>query len=170
MSINVDGLDGLIARLDGLIDDNQTAKAMQKACLIVERAAKTNAKKGTTGDLRNSIKSKIETENGDITGIVYTPLEYAPYVEYGTGRFAENGGGNGGWWVYVSDKSSKGGKKKPAKRYTEEKAKQIVAIMRSKNIEAFCTEGREPKPFMRPALNDNREKILQILKEGVKND
>jgi len=53
----------------------------------VEAEAKKNAPKGT-GELRRSITSRVE----DDKGIVYTPLEYAPYVEYGTGLFAENGG------------------------------------------------------------------------------
>lgn len=140
MSINVDGLDGLIARLDGLIDENKTAKAIQKACLIVERSAKTKAPKGD-GGLRNSIKSQVENDSGEVVGVVYTPLLYAPYVEYGTGLFAENGGRKDVPWVYKDDKGK-----------------------------FHTTSGQHPQPFMRPALNENREKILQILKEGVKND
>ena len=142
MSINVDGLDGLIARLDGLIDDNQTTKAIQKACLIVERSAKQKAHSiRDTGNLANSIKSKVEKDSGEVVGVVYTPLLYAPYVEYGTGLFAENGGRKDVPWVYKDDKGK-----------------------------FHTTSGQHPQPFMRPALNENREKILQILKEGVKND
>lgn len=133
MSIEVQGVDSIVERLDGLVDANKLQKALGKACALVERSAKQKAPKGT-GELRNSITSKVE---GD-TGIVYTPLEYAPYVEFGTGLFAENGGRQDVPWNYQDDEGN-----------------------------WHSTSGMEPQPYMRPALNENREQIKRILKEGI---
>ena len=137
MSIRMEGLDGLEERLRSKLKADALKKAMGKACALVERSAKQNAPKGT-GELRRSITSEVREDNGEIIGVVYTPLEYAPYVEFGTGLFAENGGRKDVPWCYQDDEG-----------------------------EWHTTSGQHPHPFMRPALNDNREKIKRILKEEV---
>ena len=85
--IKIENLDGVLDRLDSIVDSQKLNEALGKACAIVERAAKEKAP-NDTGELRRSITSKVEGNQG----IVYTPLEYAPYIEYGTGLFAEEGG------------------------------------------------------------------------------
>ena len=35
--------------------------------------------------------------------------------------------------------------------------------------EWHSTSGMRPQPFMRPALDENREKIIQMIKEGLIN-
>lgn len=134
--ISVIGVEELIAKLDGVIDNGKMKKALGKACAIVERSAKEKAPKGT-GELRRSITSRVEDEGG-LVGVVFTPLEYAPYVEYGTGLFAENGGRTDVPWSYKDDEG-----------------------------EWHSTSGQHPHPFMRPALNENRQRIKEILKEGL---
>lgn len=125
------GLDEVLERLDSLIDENKLQAALGKACALVERSAKEKAPKGS-GELRRSITSKVE----GTTGIVFTALEYAPYVEYGTGLFAENGGRKDVPWNYQDDKG-----------------------------EWHSTSGQHPHPFMRPALDENREQIKRIINE-----
>ncbi len=134
--IKLEGLEEILDSLGNLSDTNNLKAALGRACALVERSAKEKAPKGN-GDLRRSITSKVE----DTEGIVYTPLEYAPYVEYGTGLFAENGGRQDVPWCYQDDEG-----------------------------EWHSTSGQHPRPYMRPALNENREKILKILKEGLIND
>lgn len=137
MSIEFQGLDDLIERIDGLVDEQKINKALGKACAVVERTAKQKAAKDT-GELRRSIESKVE----NLEGIVFTPLEYAPYVEYGTGLFAEEGNGRKDVpWHYKDDKGN-----------------------------WHTTSGMHPQPFMRPALYENRELIKRILKEGITGD
>lgn len=133
MSIEFRGLEDIVEHLDSIASFKKLEKGLEKACLIVERSAKQKAPKGT-GELRRSITHKIEDE----VGIVYTPLEYAPYVEYGTGIFAENGGRTDVPWSYQDEKG-----------------------------EWHTTYGREPSPYMRPALDENREEIIRILRESV---
>ena len=132
--IEFTGLKELEAKIDLFVNQDKLEAALMKACALVEREAKKKAPKGN-GDLRRSITSKVE----NLEGTVYTPLEYAPYVEYGTGLFAE--GGNGRKDVPWSYKDEKG--------------------------EWHSTEGMQPSPYLRPALLENREKIVKIIKRGL---
>lgn len=131
--MTVNGLDGISHMLDS-IEDN-AIEGLGKACALVERAAKQKAPKGV-GNLRRSIESKIEGTEG----IVFTPLEYAPYVEYGTGLFAEEGGRQDVPWHYQDEKG-----------------------------EWHTTSGMNPQPYMRPALNENKDKILKVIERAIKN-
>lgn len=131
----IDGIDVILAALEAKENENLLPK-IQKACALVERAAKQKAPKDT-GALRRSIASKVEIVDGQISGVVYTPLEYAPYVEFGTGLFAEEGGRMDVPWNYQDDEGN-----------------------------WHSTSGQKPQPFLRPALKENREKIIRIFKEG----
>lgn len=135
MVIEFDNFDEVLDKIDSLMDVSRLDAALGKACAIVEASAKQKAPKGD-GTLRNSIASKID----GYTGIVYTPLEYAPYVEYGTGLFAEEGGRTNVPWSYQDEEG-----------------------------EWHSTSGMKPHPYMRPALEENREKIIKVLKEGLLN-
>lgn len=140
MSIEIEGIGSVIERLDGLVDEEQLKMALGRACALVERSAKQKAPKGA-GELRRSITSKVETDLDGAAGIVYTPLFYAPYVEFGTGLFAEEGGRTDVPWNYQDDEGN-----------------------------WHTTSGMSPQPYMRPALNENREQIKRILKEGITSD
>ena len=134
MAIRFEGLDDVLEDIDALADVNELEAAMKKACLLVERSAKMKVPKGT-GELGRSITSEVNVEGDTVTGIVYTPLEYAPYIEYGTGLFAEAGNGRKDVpWHYQDDEG-----------------------------EWHSTSGQHPRPFMRPALNENREQIIRLL-------
>lgn len=140
IDINVINLNEVLSAIDSFVDDSQVEYAVGKACALVERKAKEKAPKDT-GALRQSITSKVEKNNGDTVGTVFTPLEYAPYVEFGTGLFAESGGRSDVPWCYQDDEGN-----------------------------WHTTSGQKPQPFMRPALNENREEILRIVKEALIND
>lgn len=131
--IEFEGLENVLDGIEKLADVSELKAALGKACALVEASAKKNAPKGT-GELRRSIASEVN----DTEGIVFTPLEYAPYVEYGTGLFAEKGGRTDVPWNYQDDKG-----------------------------EWHSTKGMNPQPYMRPALQENREKIIKIIEEGI---
>lgn len=135
MGIRFEGLNNVLDGVESLANPNLKYK-MGQACAIVERAAKQKAPKDT-GALRRSITSKIEEVDGVVTGIVYTPLEYAPYVEFGTGLFAEDGGRRDVPWNYQDDEGN-----------------------------WHSTSGQRPQPYLRPALKENRETIIRLFKEG----
>ena len=138
MSIEFEGLDDVLKAMDKPIDPQRLERSLMKACLLVETAAREKAPKDN-GDLGRSITSKVE----DGVGTVFTPLEYAPYVEYGTGLFAEGGNGRKDVpWAYEDEETG----------------------------ELIWTSGQHPQPYMRPALDENREEIKRILREGLLND
>lgn len=134
--IKFEGSDELIKLFEKLESQDKLEGALGKACALVEKSAKEKAPKDT-GELRRSITSKVENNEG----IIFTPLLYAPYVEYGTGLFAEEGGRKDVPWWYQDDKG-----------------------------EWHSTSGQHPKPFMRPALDENREEILRVMKEALLSD
>lgn len=136
MSVELKGLNDVLEAIDNISDVSGIDAALGQACALVERSAKQKAPKDT-GELRRSITSKVE----DGTGIVYTPLEYAPYVEYGTGLFAENGGRKDVPWNYQDDQGN-----------------------------WHSTSGQKPQPFLRPALNENRQRIVELIGEALRND
>ena len=136
--IKFEGLDKIIDKIEDFDDVREMTSAMQQACNLVESAAKDKAPKDT-GALRRSITSKVEVNGSEIDGTVFTPLEYAAFCEYGTGLFAENGNGRKTPWVYMDDKGN-----------------------------YHYTRGQHPQPYMRPALEENKDKIINMIKGALK--
>lgn len=135
MPIEFDGLDDVVQRLIQISEESKVQAALGKAALKVEDAARAKAPKGRTGDLGKFIESKVD----GLTGVIFSPMKYAPYVEYGTGKFAENGNG----------------RKDVPWRYEDELG------------EWHTTFGQHPHPFMRPALDENRDEINRIMLEEL---
>ena len=131
--IKFEGLEDILKRIEHLGTVENAQQALGQACALVERSAKQKAPKDN-GELRRSISSEVD----GLQGIVFTPLEYAPYVEYGTGLFAESGGRKDVPWHYQDDEGN-----------------------------WHSTSGQHPQPFMRPALYENKQQILALLKEGL---
>ena len=135
MIVKIDS-NSLLKRIDKMCSETNISAAIGKACALVEGEAKKKAPKDT-GALRRSISSTVKGTEG----IVFTPLEYAPYVEYGTGLFAEKGGRKDVPWYYKDEEGK-----------------------------WHRSSGQHPHPYMRPALHENREEILRLIKEGIIND
>ena len=134
--IEFENLEGVLEAIEEVGDIGDLQQVLGRCCAMVERTAKQLAPKDT-GALRRSITSKVEGTKG----IVFTPLEYAPYVEFGTGLFAETQGRADVPWCYQDDEG----------------------VWHS-------TSGQKPQPFMRPALNQNRADILRLLAGGISDD
>ena len=110
--------------------------ALTEACMIVEKDAKKKCPVDD-GTLRGSITSEVE----DNKGIVGTNVEYAPYVEFGTGLFAAKGDGRQTPWTY---RDAKG--------------------------EWHTTVGQHPQPFLQPALDNNKREIRKIINDGFRRE
>jgi len=110
------------------------SKGLENACLVVERAAKSNAPV-QTGTLRNSISHRVS--QGSMEGVIGATVDYAPYVEIGTGVYSTMGGGRQGGWFYV-DASGEG----------------------------HFTMGSHPHPYLKPAMDTNLSAILKCF-EGL---
>ena len=100
--------------------------------------------------LRQSIQAETIVENGKITGKVYTNQEYGVYVEFGTGKVGESTNKNNNvnasykqnGWTYYSDELG-----------------QFV-----------YTEGMAARPYMYPALHDNKQRIRNKICKDVRKE
>ncbi|MGC6569700.1 HK97-gp10 family putative phage morphogenesis protein [Streptococcus sp. VTCC 12886] len=90
-----------------------------------------------TGALRNSIGYKVN--ESELAAYIGTNCEYAIYVEFGTGEFAENGNGRKGGWVY-----------------------------KTPNGEVRFTYGMPSQPYLRPAFRQNQKAIRDILADCLR--
>lgn len=109
-------------------------EAMEAAVLFIEGQAKPLAPV-SSGELRDKIDHSVKRGDDDVViGKVGSPLDYAPYVEYGTGEFAENGKGRKGGWGYTDEEGTE-----------------------------HWTRGSKPQSFLRPAFRRNRKQIEQII-------
>lgn len=117
------------------ITQSSLKKALNKGCIVVENDAKKRCPVGKTGLLRASIRHRVDNNEG----IVGTSMDYAPYVEYGTGKYAEAGNGRKTPWVY-----------------------------HTADGEFHFTEGQEPQPYLRPALEENTQEIGRVILNEIK--
>lgn len=162
MSIEINGLEVALGRLDLFTDIGKIETAVTKATLLLEREA---VKKCQKGEIQQSIQHSVD----GVKGTVFTPHRLAPYMEFGTGIYSihPKGGRKEVPWVYVEGQYNEPASKRI---YTEAEADRTVASMRAEGIPAVKTYGSEPMPFLRPALDENRQEILRILGDSLLND
>lgn len=127
MAATIEGVAGVMQVLTDL-DGLDLTQALGKAGALVERGAKMKCPKDL-GNLARSIQYEVDGN----TCTVSAPLEYAPYVEYGTGLFAEQGGRKTPW------------------TYKDEEGN------------FHTTSGQRPQPFLRPAFNEAQAGIVQLM-------
>ena len=85
---SIEGLDELLATLSGLGGNAKEScrKGLERGAKKIQKNAKYLAPVKKTGHLRNSIKTKSQTIQDGAEAQVFSNLEYAPYVEFGTGQ------------------------------------------------------------------------------------
>ena len=113
--------------------DEAVAKALETIGRVAERYAKEICPTDTSR-LKNSISHQVD----DDTVYVGTNVEYAPYVEFGTGKFAEGGGGRPTPWSYQDDKGN-----------------------------WHTTNGMKPQPYLKPAIENHLDEYKQFLKSEL---
>ena len=124
----------------------------------ITRSLPRNASGTSQGTLKNSITHEVRRNEDAV--YIGSNLFYAKYNEFGTGVYADGGSTGSGWWVYV-----KGGSKSSehhGKRYDEAKAKQIVAMLRAKGLDAHMTQGIKPIHFLRKAATEHDDEYKAI--------
>lgn len=105
--------------------------ALTEAAATVEAAAKEKAPVAS-GNLRRSINHSVSYPEASIGSNV----DYAPYVEKGTGIHAADGNGRKDVpWMYVGADGK-----------------------------AHITSGSKPQPFLEPAVQSSKNKILDCFK------
>lgn len=111
-------------------------KWLKAAALVIQSQAKALVPVNTS-NLKTSINHKVQVSS--LEAYIGTNCDYAIYVEFGTGEFAENGNGRKGGWYYV-DPEGKG----------------------------HFTMGMKPKPYLRPAYRKNKKALKQLLNKYLK--
>jgi len=100
---------------------------------MIESAAKAKAPVDD-GELRDKLDHNVTKKGNQMIGKMGSPLDYAPYVEFGTGEFAENGAGRKGGWSYQDEEGN-----------------------------WHYTKGQKPQPYLRPAFRENKKNVQDIL-------
>ena len=126
-------LDRLLSKFDNL-QNIDLEIPLTKACLLVEGDAKKRCPVDT-GQLRQSITYEVKGN----TGVIGTNVEYAPYVEYGTGIYAVGGNGRQTPWSFQDAEGN-----------------------------WHRTVGQHPQPFLEPALLENENDILDLIEKEIK--
>lgn len=150
--LTIEGLGTLSQQIEGARRsiDERTARGINIALGVVEASAKANAPVDT-GHLRESIHIRQAKQTAkEITGEVYAGAEYAGYVEYGVGVKAS------GTYPYKTEGTlSYSPKEKWV--YTPDKGN------------SFKTgHSRPAHPFLGKGLNDNRDRIVNIVGDSVR--
>lgn len=91
-----------------------------------------------SGILRNSITHT--TENNGRTVVIGSAVKYAPYVELGTGAYAEG----------------------------ESNAKTIPWHYKDAKGNWHTTSGMKPRPYLRPAIEDHKREYKEVVEEELK--
>lgn len=121
--------------------------AVIKATNIVHSTAKLLAPTDT-GNLRSSIHQNVSETKGKIQGSVYTNVQYAPFVEFGTGIK-----GNGTY---------------PYKLKSGTLTYRNTPWVYNNGDEFVYTKGQKAQPYMYPALKQNKKYIKALIKENIK--
>jgi HK97 gp10 family phage protein len=91
--MTIKNLDKLMKKLDALGGNSHKAlkKGIHQGTKLVQAKAKLLAPVADIdgGRLRNSIQGEVVEQDGKISGEVSTNVEYAAYVEFGTGQRGE---------------------------------------------------------------------------------
>lgn len=141
MKIEFENDTELMLKLDS-VQDIDLRKPLLKVGNDIENAAKENCNgrfADPTGTLKRSIRSELVGKNSIEVG---TNLEYAVYVEHGTGLYAFDGQGRASTpehpipWTY-----------------------------RGSDGRFYTTYGQRPKPFLIPAFNSKKKNIMKYIKE-----
>lgn len=173
MSENIVGISKLIAKLDDLENSIEILeKSMNKNIKLVQNAAKENCTgfKYSNGRLANSIISEAKkVDNTTVQGKVSTNLEYATYVEFGTGPNGEAHHQGTSPNVHPIYKSK--GWIIPASAMDREIAENYgfgVVEDKDGNVIGYKTKGQYAHPFMYPALKDNIDKVIENIANDLK--
>lgn len=131
------------------VKDEAIERALEAIGLQAEGYAKMLCPVGTPestgiegyhgGTLRNSITHTTErTSEGD-SAIIGSNVEYAPYVEAGTGIYADNGNGRKDPWTWVDE-----------------------------NGKSHKTSGMKPRHYLKNAIADHLSEYKQIAEYYLK--
>lgn len=148
-TVAVKNVDRLLKKMDNIAGVD-VIKPMRKAVKFVHAQAKTLCPVDT-GQLRASIHMEVNQKLKTIEGRVYTNVQYAPYVEFGTGSK-----GNGSYPYKIKGLS------------LSYKDKSWVYTPDGENF--YRTNGQRAQPYMYPALSRNKKYIKELFNTSLRQE
>lgn len=145
-------------QVEKALDDKAISFLYQAKEVLVKQTVQNTPTK--YGMLKRTFSEDSYVDETNLTAYIGSSLNYSVWVELGTGEYALNGNGRKGYWVYVDNKWSNLQKSDTPKYYTLQEAKRIMAILRSKGLEAFYTNGQKPQRMLYRAFVI-KEKAIQ---------
>lgn len=154
-SITIEGMPELEAQLKalGLNVHDELIKAGERAMKMrVERRAKeilTENDNIVTGALKADVHTEVVEEEGETIVKTGTTMQHGVWIEYGTGVYAENGQGRKTPWYWTVENAKTAGK---------------LGVNVGDTVRWI---GSHPHPFLRPALDQNRDNVIEDIKESL---
>lgn len=146
----IKNLDRLLSRLNN-VANMDVKNAVNQATKVVHAQAKLLAPVDT-GNLAGSIHMKVQNKGAKVEGQIYTNLQYAPFVEFGTGSK-----GNGTYPYKIKGVSL---------AYTN----KTWTYTLDGGETFYRTRGQVAQPYMYPALKRNEAYIKKLIKSSVKTE
>lgn len=141
MGINIEGLDKLINGLANLDVDAAVKRGLKKTGRNIQEAAKMKVPV-ITGQLKNSIYVKDVPEGVEVGA----SAKYAVYVEYGTGQRGEA--------AQIGEA-------------LDGSSLSYTLIKENSEGEYYDYMGRDPRPFLYPAVKDNEKNITKNIADEL---
>jgi HK97 gp10 family phage protein len=161
VTMRVDGLNQALANIQEWTEEKKQAvkDAINESALNIQTGAKQRLTSGgnvDSGRLRSSIQ--IEPASADhMTLTVGTNVDYAPYVEWGTGVYANHpsiAGRSTPWAFPVAATSGR-------KHYNW----RIIDI---DGVPYYLTKGAKPHPFLFPAAEEERPNYIRNIEGALR--
>lgn len=163
--VKVKGVAQVTRRFDR-IAKMELKTAMNKAIQLVHGQAGALAPSGD-GDLRESIHMEVKENPNGVVGRVYTNVEYAAYVEFGTGTKGD------GTYPYKVKGLNLEYASEPWYIPVEKIDERIASRYRFKKIHGkggqdyYVCHGQAAQPYLYPALKNHERTIRKYFKDGV---
>lgn len=163
----VKGAEKLMRQLNTLGKINPVVeKAVRKETLRVQRNAVLLCPVNH-GELRQSIKTKVEATEGMVVGTVYTNKKHAAFVEFGTGPVGQDN--HEGISPEVNPAYSQSGWWFPGDKITPQDAAKYhwPSMTTDDGKTLYFTQGQPAQPFMYPALKGIEDIVCMNLKAAL---
>jgi len=152
-NVEIEGMDNLIKKLEALGGTvlsirKEMVQNMGDVADMMARKAPTDTEK-----LKPNIQVKDDSTDTELNvkaGIfAESAINYAIYQEYGTGIYAENGQGRQTPWLW------------------QVKSQKWADIFGIEVGQSVLWHGNQPHPFIRPAWDENKDKIEEKLRTAL---
>ena len=172
--MDIENLDSLFAKLDSL--GSMAVKAIESGLKKGIKYTQDEAKAlcpVDTGDLRASIKTRVEVDGDRVAGIVATNNDHAAFVEFGTGPVGRaNHAGispevtpayrDGAWWIHEGPG--------PNEISREVAEKYHFFYIDTPEGRFYKCNGQPAQPFLYPAVNATKGTVAKIVSEVAREE